>query len=71
MSQKYRFTNFGDLYRAAFAEPNPNVKQLLLAEVKKALDRWAETMRDGMASSGKPVSAEIDTPNVAKVRHAA
>jgi hypothetical protein len=71
MSQKYRFTNFSDLYRAAFAEPNPNVKQLLLAEVKKTLDRWAENMRDGMVSSGKPVPAEIDPTCVTKFRHAA
>jgi hypothetical protein len=71
MSKQYRFTNFSDLYRAAFAEPNPNVKQLLLAEVKKALDHWAQTTRDGMASSAKPVSAEIDTQRVATIRHAA
>jgi hypothetical protein len=38
-----QFDNFGDLYRAAFAENDPEIKQLLLAHVKRALDRWAES----------------------------
>jgi hypothetical protein len=38
-----RFDNFGDLYRAAFAESNPEVKQMLLANVKRELDLWAES----------------------------
>ena len=38
-----RFDNFGELYRAAFAEDNPEIKKLLLADVQKALDRWAES----------------------------
>jgi hypothetical protein len=38
-----RFDNFAELYRAAFAEDNPEIKQLLLADVQKALDRWAES----------------------------
>jgi len=37
-----RFDNFGDLYRAAFAETDPEQKQVLLADVKNALDQWAE-----------------------------
>jgi len=37
-----RFNNFGDLYRAAFAESDPEQKQVLLADVKSALDQWAE-----------------------------
>lgn len=37
-----RFDNFADLYRAAFAESDPEQKQVLLADVKSALDRWAE-----------------------------
>jgi hypothetical protein len=41
-----RFDNFGDLYRAAFAENDPEIKQLLLADVKYALDRWAESERN-------------------------
>jgi hypothetical protein len=38
-----RFDNFGELYRAAFAENNPEIKQLLLADVQNVLDRWAES----------------------------
>ena len=41
----YRFDNFGDLYRAAFAENDPKLKQTLLEHVKTALDRWAESDR--------------------------
>lgn len=40
-----RFDNFGDLYRAALAENNPELKQKLLAHVKNALDLWAESDR--------------------------
>lgn len=38
-----RFDNFAELYRAAFAENDPEIKQLLLAHVQNALDRWAES----------------------------
>ena len=41
-----RFDNFGELYRAAFAENDPEIKQLLLADLKNALDRWAESDYD-------------------------
>jgi hypothetical protein len=54
-----RFHDFGELYRAAFAEPNLDTKQLLLADVQKALDRWADTVREGMPSPAKPGVAEI------------
>jgi hypothetical protein len=37
-----RFNDFAELYRAAFAENDPAIKQLLLADVQYALDRWAE-----------------------------
>ncbi len=40
-----RFDNFGDLYRAALAENDPELKQKLLAHVKNALDLWAEADR--------------------------
>jgi hypothetical protein len=66
MSKRYLFTNFGDLYRAAYAELDPNTKQLLLAEVKKALDRWEQAMRDGVASS-----ADIEAQRGAPIRQAA
>ena len=54
MNNQYLFTNFGELYRAAFAEVNPTTKQMLLAEVKKALDRWQDTVREEAPSSPKP-----------------
>lgn len=41
----HRFDSFAELYRAAFAESDPEQKQLLLADVKTALDRWAEADR--------------------------
>jgi hypothetical protein len=37
------FKNFGDLYRAAYAEPNSERKVLLMSQVKQALDDWAQT----------------------------
>jgi hypothetical protein len=53
-TQQYLFSNFGDLYRAAFAESNPSTKQLLLAEVKRVLDHWQET-------EGRPSTAGVDS----------
>jgi hypothetical protein len=38
------YADFGDLYRAAFSEADPDRKQRLLADVKKILDRWAATV---------------------------
>jgi hypothetical protein len=34
------FKSFSELYRAAFAESDPERKNLLLSQVKKALDDW-------------------------------
>ncbi len=48
-----RFANFGDLYRAAFAESDPEVKQTLLADVKKELDRW------GASDVSHPISSPL------------
>jgi hypothetical protein len=50
-----RFDNFGDLYRAAFAESDPEQKQVLLADVKNVLDVWAEADR-----------GRADTPSLAQ-----
>ena len=71
MNQTYRFTDFSDLYRAAFAESNPTTKQLLLAEVKKALDRWAESMADAMPASGRLACTDVDSNRLVSFRHAA
>jgi len=43
-----RFNDFSALYRAAFAEPNPDTKQQLLSDVKQALDRWAASVSEGI-----------------------
>jgi hypothetical protein len=56
------FPSFSDLYRAAFAETNAEIKQLLLAEVKKSLDDWEQTTRDGMAPPVIPVASVPNTP---------
>jgi hypothetical protein len=50
----HHFENFGDLYRAAFAESDPEIKQILLVDVKRALDRWA-------------VSQAAEAPRAAKI----
>jgi hypothetical protein len=43
-----RFNDFSALYRAAFAESNPDMKQQLLSDVKQALDRWAASVSEGI-----------------------
>ena len=34
------FNDFAELYRAAFAEDDPNRKSLLLQEVQRVLEEW-------------------------------
>ena len=34
------FNDFAELYRAAFAEDDPNRKSLLLQEVRRVLEEW-------------------------------
>lgn len=41
MNASKAFADFGDLYRAAFSEADPERKQQLLSDVKRALDKWA------------------------------
>jgi hypothetical protein len=50
------FDNFGDLYRAALAENDPELKQKLLAHVKNALDLWAEA--DRKRSNAPPLASQ-------------
>ena len=52
-----RFNNFGELYRAALAESNPELKQKLLAHVKNALDLWAQA--DGKHSDAAPGAPKL------------
>jgi hypothetical protein len=41
-----QFRSFGDLYRAAYAESNPERKALLLSQVRRALDEWEQGLRN-------------------------
>jgi hypothetical protein len=46
--------DFGRLYRAAFAECDPEKKSLLLKEVQRALQEWEQTTDSFMAASDSP-----------------
>ena len=48
------FDNFGDLYRAAFAEQDPEKKLFLLSEVRKAIEKWEQASRSPLAEKSKP-----------------
>jgi hypothetical protein len=56
------YSNFGDLYRAAFSEANPERKQRLLADVKEILDNWAasEDQRSSASSAARKNSARFE-----------
>jgi hypothetical protein len=43
--------DFGELYRAAFAERDPATKTLRLSEVQKALDDWQEMLQNWTAGA--------------------
>jgi hypothetical protein len=64
-----RFANFGDLYRAALAESNPEIKQTLLADVKKELDRWAasDLSRPIASPLGSKPSQRTNTASIHRV----
>lgn len=44
------FEDFGQLYRAALAEGDPEKKSLLLKEVQRALEQWEQTTNSFMAA---------------------
>jgi hypothetical protein len=67
----YSFNNFGDLYRAAFAERDPEIKQLLLADVKRALDRWANSVSESAAPPARPGPSQISATTMNRAFHAA
>ena len=48
------FRDFGELYRAAFAERDPATKRLRLSEVRKALDDWQEMLQNWTAGAPGP-----------------
>jgi hypothetical protein len=41
---KGQFSNFEQLYRAAFAETDPEKKRVLLGEVCKAIEQWERSL---------------------------
>lgn len=59
-----RFKDFGQLYKAAFAEREPERKLLLLNQVRRALEDWETLQRN----SSKPPSS---TPQVLRLSHTA
>jgi hypothetical protein len=66
-----RFNNFGELYRAAYAEPDPEIKQLLLADVKQALDRWADSVGEGPVPPARPRASQVSLPTITPIQQAA
>ncbi len=54
-----QFANFGELYRAAFAERDPIKKQLFLTEVKNAIDRCCESSARSVSATEKIGASEV------------
>jgi hypothetical protein len=48
-----QFSNFEQLYRAAFAEIDPGRKPILLGEVCKAIEQWERSL-GSCATDGPP-----------------
>jgi hypothetical protein len=46
------FDDFGQLYRAAFAECDPEIKSRLLSEVRQALAEWERNAEESSSTSG-------------------
>jgi hypothetical protein len=64
------FDNFGALYRAAFAESNPERKQLLLANVKTALESWAKANGEDNETFQLPTKGPVGVDR-ASIEHVA
>ena len=55
-----QFRSFGDLYRAAYAESNPERKALLLSQVRKALEDWEQGLHNADVPFGpKPSQGDL------------
>jgi len=65
----HRFDSFAELYRAAFAETDPEQKQLLLADVQIALDNWAEADRrhTGPLQRSRKPALSVDVTSIHRV----
>jgi hypothetical protein len=44
-------SDFGELYRAAFAETDPNRKVALLCEVRRVIDQWERVLEAGPSAA--------------------
>ena len=55
-------THFGELYRSAFAERDPDRKLELLGQVRKALDEWEQVAQRGMERSAPARPQPRSTP---------
>jgi hypothetical protein len=51
MVMENRYNNFGELYRAAFAERDPEKKVELLGQVRRAIAEW-EAIIEEQAGAG-------------------
>lgn len=56
-----KFKTFSELYRAAYAEIDPQRKLVLLSAVKQALDEWALTAQQLDPPIGPKLSQAADS----------
>lgn len=70
MSTSRAYASFGDLYRAAFSEADPERKQQLLSDVKRALDNWAAS-EEPTTSVLRKNAMRFDAPDPLSTRGAA
>jgi hypothetical protein len=66
-----RYSNFGELYRSAFAERDPDKKVELLSQVRRAIAEWEAVIQEHAASGTeagrKPASSERTAARVGSV----
>jgi hypothetical protein len=55
------FPHFGELYRAAYAERNPERKQILLRQVELAIRDWEEMLQIWVADNPKSHDRSFQT----------
>jgi hypothetical protein len=59
------YNNFGELYRSAFAERDPQKKLELLSAVRRVIDEWETTTQESSVArpeSGRKRARTSDTP---------
>lgn len=55
-------TNFGELYRAAFAERDPQRKCILLGEVQRVINNWEQS--EQTATTHPRMEAQSDSSHL-------